>query len=135
MRVRVSAEVRPSEDEGKVKRAILNLFPLLELRLEGGMVVGESQDVASIQKFRQTLRVLAILDTARAVLKRGVEGSKTKFLLNKQAAFMGKISFTDGESPLGPIVVEIEAPDLERLIDFISPRTKDGKPIEEIQYP
>ncbi|MFN4133311.1 MAG: RNA-binding domain-containing protein [Candidatus Hadarchaeales archaeon] len=135
MRIRVSADVKPTEDEGKVKKAILNLFPLLELRREGSTIVGESQELSSIQRFRQMLRVLAILDAARAILRRGVEGTKTKFLLNRQAAFVGKLSFTDGESPLGPIVVEIEAKDIDRLIDYIAPKTKDGKPIEEVQYP
>jgi predicted RNA binding protein with dsRBD fold (UPF0201 family) len=57
-----------------------------------------------------------------------------QFMLNKQVAAVGKVSFTTGESPLGPIVVTIETPDIERLIDYLAPRTRDGKPIEEIRY-
>jgi hypothetical protein len=76
-----------------------------------------------------------ILDAARSVMFAGKRENKVRFMLNKQAAFVGKISFTDGESPLGPIVVVLEAPDIGRLIDYLAPRTKDGKPIREITYP
>jgi predicted RNA binding protein with dsRBD fold (UPF0201 family) len=55
-------------------------------------------------------------------------------MLNKQVATVSKVSFTDDESPLGPIIVTIEALDIERLIDYLAPRTRDGKPIEEIRY-
>jgi len=44
------------------------------------------------------------------------------------------VSFTEGESPLGPIVVTLEAPDAEHLIDYLAPRTVDGRPIKEIRY-
>lgn len=135
MKLRVSAEIRVTEDEEKVRRAILNIFPLLELSSDGKKLLGESGDVASLQRFRQLLRMQAILDAARAVITRGRKGAKAEFWINKQAAFVGKLSFTDGESPLGPIIVELEAEDIERLIDYIAPRTRGGRPVEEISYP
>lgn len=135
MKLRVSAEIRVTEDEDKVRRAILNIFPLLELSSDGKKLLGESGDVASLQRFRQLLRMQAILDAARAVITRGRKGAKAEFWINKQAAFVGKLSFTDGESPLGPIIVELEAEDIERLIDYIAPRTRGGRPVEEISYP
>lgn len=135
MKLRVSAEIRVTEDEEKVRRAILNIFPLLGLSSDGKKLLGESGDVASLQRFRQLLRMQAILDAARAVITRGRKGAKAEFWINKQAAFVGKLSFTDGESPLGPIIVELEAEDIERLIDYIAPRTRGGRPVEEISYP
>jgi hypothetical protein len=135
LRVRVEVEVRPTESEEKVRTAVKNIFPTLELRLMEGRLVGESNEVHTLAKFHQLLRLRMILDAARSVMFAGKSGSAVRFMLNKQAAFVGKLSFTDGESPLGPIVVVLEAPDIERLIDYLAPRTKNGKPVKEITYP
>ncbi len=135
MRLRVWTAVHPSESEEKVKRALRNLFPQLEFAREGDRLLGESSDPSALSRIHQLLRAHQILDTARSVLFRNKTDNRTCFALNKQAAFVGKLSFTDGESPLGPIMVELEAPDLERLIDYLAPRTRDGQPVAEISYP
>jgi hypothetical protein len=135
LKVRVEVEVKPTESEEKVRTAVGNIFPTLELRLIKGKLVGESTEVHTLAKFHQFLRLRMILDAARSVMFAGKRENMVRFMLNKQAAFVGKLSFTDGESPLGPIVVVLEAPDIGRLIDYLAPRTKDGKPIEEITYP
>ncbi len=134
MRLRVEAEVRPTETQEKVEAAIKQIFPTLELTRAGDSVVGESTDVGSLSKFHQRLRQQAILDSARSVMLARRRGGSTQIMLNKQVAFVGKVNFTGGESPLGPIVVTLEAPDLERLIDYLAPRTRDGRPIREITY-
>jgi len=74
------------------------------------------------------------LDSARSVMQRGKHGNVVRFMLNKQVATVGKVSFTEGESPLGPIVVTLEASDIERLMDYLAPRTREGRPIREIKY-
>jgi predicted RNA binding protein with dsRBD fold (UPF0201 family) len=132
--VRVEAEVRPTEAREKVKAAVWKIFPTLELGESGDYIVGESADVASLSRLHQLLRQQMILDSARAVMTSGRREGMTKFMLNKQVAFLGKVSFTDGESPLGPIVVTLEAPDIDRLIDYLAPRTEGGKPTREITY-
>ncbi|MDI6883886.1 MAG: RNA-binding domain-containing protein [Hadesarchaea archaeon] len=134
MRLRVEAEVRPTEAQEKVEAAIRKIFPTLELVRVGNSVVGESTDVGSLSRLHQLLRQQAILDSARSVMLAGKRGGSTQIMLNKQVAFVGKVNFTDGESPLGPIVATLEAPDLERLIDYLAPRTREGKPIHEITY-
>ncbi|MCS7131181.1 MAG: hypothetical protein NZ934_00395 [Hadesarchaea archaeon] len=134
MRLRVEAEVRPTEDPAKVERAVKNIFPTLELSLTENIISGESREVEALDRLRQLLRSQAILDSARSVMRRGMQGGVVRFMLNKQAAAVGKVSFTDGESPLGPITVVIEARDTERLIDYLAPRTANGKPIKEIEY-
>jgi predicted RNA binding protein with dsRBD fold (UPF0201 family) len=134
MRLKVEAEVRPTEAKEKVEAAIKKIFPTLELRQEGQFLAGEATDVSALSRVHQLLRTQAILDTARSVMLKGKDGGAVKFMLNKQAAFVGRVSFTEGESPLGPIVVTLEAPDTEKLIDYLVPRTHDGKPIKEITY-
>ena len=114
--------MRPSEDEQKVKRAMLNLFPDLLLRREGARLVGTSGSVA---KFGDLLRRQRIRDAARGRLLHGKRGeSATVFFLNKQAAFMERVSFSDREAPLGDIKVRLEDDRLERVIDMIAPDTR-----------
>ena len=134
MRLRVEAEVRPTEAREKVEAAVKKIFPTLELKQAGDSIVGESADVGSLSKLYQLLRQQMILDSARSAMRAGKREGTTQFMLNKQVAFVGRVSFTNGESPLGPIVVTLEAPDIDRLIDHLAPRTQEGRPIREITY-
>lgn len=134
MKLKVEAEVRPTEVREKVEAALKKIFPTLELRQEGSFLVGEATEVSALSRLHQLLRLQAILDSARAVMRAGMEGNHISFMLNKQAAFVGRVSFTGEESPLGPIAVFLEARDIERLIDYLAPRTREGKPIQEISY-
>ena len=134
MRLRIEARVKPTEAAEKVEAAVKKIFPTLELSQTENSLVGESTRVEELARLHQLLRQQAILDSARAAMRRGRQAEAVQFMLNKQAAFVGRVSFTAGESPLGPIVVTLEAPDIERLIDYLAPRTREGKPIKEIEY-
>lgn len=134
MRLRVEAEVKSTEAREKVEAAIKRIFPTLELSLVGSSLVGESSSVESLDRLHQLLRQQAIRDSARSVMLRSRRDNIVRFMLNRQVAFVGKVSFTGGESPLGPIIVTLEAPDIERLIDYLAPRTREGKPVREIRY-
>lgn len=134
MRLRVEAKIKPTEDRGKLEIAVKKIFPTLQLEQVGESIIGESTDVNSLSRLHQLFRQQAILDSARSVLLARKRGETTQFMINKQVAFVGKVSFTDGESPLGPIVVTLEAPDIDRLIDYLAPRTLDGRPIREVGY-
>jgi predicted RNA binding protein with dsRBD fold (UPF0201 family) len=118
----------------KVEGAIKRIFPTLQLNRVGNYLIGEMSDVRALDRLHQLLRLQAILDSARKVMRAGKRDNLVRFMLNKQVATVSKVSFTGDESPLGPIVVAIEALDIERLIDYLAPRTRDGKPVEEIRY-
>ena len=134
MKLRVEAEVKPTEAREKVEAAVKKIFPTLELSLAENLLFGESSRAEELDRLHQLLRQQAIRDSARGTMLRGRRGNIVRFMLNKQAAFVGKVSFTDGESPLGPIVVTLEAPEVERLIDYLAPRTREGRPIRDIKY-
>jgi len=134
LRLLVEVEVKPTEDKEKVEAAVKKIFPTLELSQNENSLVGKSVRAESLDRLHQLLRGQAIRDSARSVMLRGRRGNLVQFMLNKQVAFVGKVSFTGGESPLGPIVVTLEAPDIERLIDYLAPRTREEKPIREIRY-
>jgi len=120
--------VKPTEAREKVEAAIKRIFPALELSAVGNSLVGESAQVESLDQLHQLLRQQAIRDSARSAMFQGKRGNAVQFMLNRQAAFVGKVSFSGGESPLGPIVVTLEAPDIERLIDYLAPSTRESSP-------
>lgn len=133
MKLRVEAELRPTESREKVEAAVRKIFPSLALELIGRSLVGEATEVEAISRLHQLLRQQGILDAARAVMISNKKDNSTRLLLNKQVAFVGRVGFTDGDSPLGPIVVTLEAQNLEALIDYLAPRTHEGKPIHELK--
>jgi len=134
VRLRIEAEVKQTEAREKIEAAIKQIFPTLELSLIGSSLVGESTRMESLDRLHELLRQQAIRDSARSVMLRSRRGNVVRFMLNRQVAFVGKVSFTGGESPLGPIVVTLEVPDIERLVDYLAPHTREGMPIREIRY-
>ncbi|MDT7894796.1 MAG: RNA-binding domain-containing protein [Desulfurococcales archaeon] len=131
MRVRVEAEVRPTEDIEKVRKALSNLFNLESYRVtEVGtykVIIGESSSIASLLKIREIIVRERIADTVRRILSRGAVDKYLSFKINKQAAYAGKLSFVeeDRESSMGPINVFIETSDVKRLIDWLAPNTPE----------
>ena len=123
--VRISCPVNPSEDEEKVRAAVLSIFPDAELTLDNGRLEGE----ATLDKFSRIIRKQKILDATRAVLIMNTRGNTTRMSLNKQVATVGKVSFSDKRPVLGAIDVTIEDENLIGLIDKVSPITVDGEEV------
>ena len=129
-RVRVEAEVRPTEDPKKVLSALKKLFNMdfeLVERGEGwASWVGESEGLEALLPLKSAIRAKRVDDTFYYYLKRLSKGSRELlvFKLNKQAAFVGVPSFAeeDIESPMGAITVEIEAPDVREVIAWLTGR-------------
>ncbi|MCC6004469.1 MAG: hypothetical protein LM590_09030 [Thermofilum sp.] len=143
MKILVRAVLNATESFEKVLESILNIF---DFEKQECRVVAEHEkeyveciahSTRPLLKFRHLLRQQRILDAARSCIERGLESAHTTFLLNKQAAFMGKISFCSyetGESPMGPITVAIDLQTCnpEVFMNWLSPRTVSGKPVDEI---
>jgi len=121
--VTASAELYPTEDRDRVVQALLNIFPGEISETDGALTV-HSNDLS---RFKETIRKHRILDSTRAVMLRGIDEGRIIFQLNKQAAYVDKISFVEGKAPLGPITVTIVAPEPEALIDDVAPRTVNGE--------
>jgi len=140
--VEVRVEVRPTESEEKVKRAVENLLSVTWIGEEKvGLIKflqGLGAGAASLRKLHAALRRQRILDAARNYMLRGVGVDYIRFYLNKQAAYAGVVSFCSyeyGESPLGAITVVIRTSDPQKLIDWLAPRTVEGKPVSEVEPP
>jgi len=127
--VRVEVEVNPTEDADKVRVAVQKVLGNINLELieegEYRRLTGRAEGLEALARFYDLLRRERILDAARKVLFKGVQGKKIVFYLNKQVAYVGHVSFSQpyGESPLGPIRVEIQCDDPQSLIDWLTPKT------------
>ena len=130
----------PTESVEKVKTALLNMVNvdaenvLLEETDDHSEIIASGEGQNSLKKLLMLFRERRILGAARRKLRRGIRGNnRIYFYLNKQAAFVGNVSFVDeftNESPLGPIEIEIDTNNPEKLIDWLTPRTRKGKIIE-----
>jgi len=128
VKVRLVADVNPTEDTGKVQNAILNLVgvgAVVENRVEAGRLtlVCEGEGLENLRRLRSVLESQRIRDASRMVFDRSVRGDRITVAFNRQAALAGKVSFSEspGDSALGPIWVEIETDDPYELIDWLAP--------------
>lgn len=122
---KIYCPVYPSEDSEKVKAAILRIFPDAVLEETQSGLSGE----AGLETFFKLIRKQKILDSARAMLFKGIRGDRTTVHLNKQVATVGKISFTEARTILGTLEVTVESDDIEAFIDIMAPETVDGMEI------
>ncbi len=121
--ITISCPVNPSEDPEKVRSAILNIFPDAELEQDERGFKGTAP---GLDRFYNLIRKQLILDATRGVLMTAIRGNRTRMLLNKQVATVGKISFADRNPVLGAIEVFVEDDDIEAYVDRLAPVTVDG---------
>lgn len=123
---KITAQVKlfPTEDKEKVRQSLLAIFPDSDIEeSESGL----KATTASGDRLRQIILDSHIRDSARSVMFRGKDGNAIRFRLNKQAAFMGKVSFLEGGAALGGIDVTVEDEDLDGTIDFLAESTVEGR--------
>jgi predicted RNA binding protein with dsRBD fold (UPF0201 family) len=112
---------KPTENADNVMRSMLNIFPDLQIQKSGEELVGGTE---SLENLGELLEKHKIRSAARKIFRRSVDGDKLVFRLNKQVAFVGKVSFAE-RSPLGDIEVIVEDEDLDGLIDQLAPRLRE----------
>ncbi|MDR0309293.1 MAG: hypothetical protein LBH88_00840 [Candidatus Methanoplasma sp.] len=123
--VRISCRVFPSEDKEKVRKAVLNIFPDASLEETDRGFEGE----AGTDRFCDLIRKQKILDSTRSMMFKGIRGGTITLHMNKQVAFVGKVSFTEPKTILGTLQMSIDSEDPESVIDRIAPRTVDGEEV------
>ncbi len=134
----MSALVYPTEDEGKVIKAMQTIIPFREEDVEvyGDVikeVVVRKEGYESLIKLRSSFRNNRVLDTARSLLITSKGRLKT-LLFHKQAAYIGKVRLCDDDSmsPLGVIRLKIRYEgDPFVLADWLTPRTEKGRIVGE----
>jgi len=125
----IEAEVNPTEDIEKVRKAVENIFGNVEFEVKpekrGSTLFGKAKGLDGLTKIQNLLRRERIRDAARGALFEGLSEKSIIFYLNKQVAYVSHISFSrpEAESPLGPIKVQIQCDNPRELIDWMASKT------------
>lgn len=135
MRITAKIEIRLTEDENKVFKALYNVFTPEKIDTieeeTRKIIIAYSNDINSLQKLKELIKKSYILDAARKVIRSTPQFKQgiITFYLNKQAAYMGKVSFSapEKESALGPIEITVETDDPYEFLDWIAPKSKEAQ--------
>ncbi|MHA2369327.1 MAG: RNA-binding domain-containing protein [Candidatus Hodarchaeales archaeon] len=122
--LQVDAQIHPTEIEERVTAAITNIFPDIELQVRTDWISSKTENWDDLLYFSELLEKQRVLDAARRMVLDHLSGNTTRFLLNKQAAYVGKINFceTEEESPMGPLFVVLSSEQINELLDRIVPK-------------
>ena len=124
--IHVEAEINPTETEQKVREAVENMFGPMNTQIRplrrGSLLQADTSSQEPLTKFYNLLSREHIRAAARTVLTSGMERNRISFCLNKQVAYAGHVSFSHeaGESPLGPIKVEIRTENPREIVDYLT---------------
>ncbi|HNV94473.1 MAG: hypothetical protein APG08_00953 [Candidatus Methanofastidiosum methylothiophilum] len=121
-KLKVYADVKNTEDPEKVKISITNIFPDINIEENKEVIIGYSEDESVLSRFIELIYSDAIRDSVNMILKEGTQELKISFLMNKQAAFAGRVNLSK-LSPLGSIKVKIYVDNPYEFIDKIAPKT------------
>ena len=121
-KIEMVCPVNLSEDPDKVIQAISNIFPHSNIKNENFSIKAQSNELRSLEKIYESIISTQSQKSYTRNLENNLEGNSTWFFLNKQAAFVDQVAICDeaDESPLGPIKVVLNSPNIDGIIDWIS---------------
>ena len=131
--VHIEVIINPTEDLEKVKLAVENIFGAVNFKVDsrtwGQLLTAEIQRIEGLTKLYDLLNREQIHTAARKIFLSGMNEKSVKFYLNKQVAYAGHISFCQqtGESPLGPIKVQIRSNNPREVIEWLTPQISRRK--------
>ena len=120
--IQIFCQINPSEDPEKVKLAVNNIFPDIELEISETQIVGKTNNYSVLSQISKSIHEKNIKNTYQRILKNNNDGDSTWFYLNKQAAFVNTVALCSeaNESSLGPIKVVLRSNDIEQVIESIT---------------
>ncbi len=120
--IQIFCQINPSEDPEKVKLAVNNIFPDMELEVSETQIVGKTNNFSVLSPISKSIHEKNIKNTYQRILKNNNDGDSTWFYLNKQAAFVNSVALCSeaNESSLGPIKVVLRSNDIEQVIESIT---------------
>ena len=121
--IEVEAIVNPTESLEKVEAAVKNVMGDIHLtnvsRGDGTLLKGYLNGIESLHFLKTLLKKMRIRDAARAFFERASKGNILTFGFNRQAAYVGRVSFyRQREAALGPIQITIRG-DIDQIIEYL----------------
>ena len=120
--IQIFCEINPSEDPEKVKLAVNNIFPDIELETSETEISGKTNNFSVLSQISKSIHEKNTKNTYQRILKNNNDGESTWFYLNKQAAFVNTVALCSeaNESSLGPIKVILRSNDIKQVIESIT---------------
>ena len=114
--------INPSEDPSKVKQAVSNVLPDMEIQVDDTSLKASSQNLESLSNIYETIHSHRSQRAYRRFMKKNLRENTTWFYLNKQAALADSVVLCDeaDESPLGPIKIILTSNAIEEIIDWLA---------------
>ncbi len=114
--------INPSEDPSKVKQAVSNVLPNVEIQVDSTSLKASSQNLESLSNIYETIHSHRSQRAYRRFMKKNLRENTTWFYLNKQAALADSVVLCDeaDESPLGPIKIILTSNAIEEIIDWLA---------------
>ncbi len=120
--VEIVAPIACTESEEKVIRSVSNIFPGVDLRRDGEAIAGFASTLSVLERLRMQVRARRIRASARAVILKGVKSGSLTFYIDKQAAYMGRVSFWDpSEKHMpSPIMVRVRTENPMDVVEWLT---------------
>jgi len=120
-KIRVTCQIYPSEDSQKINQSLNNIFENSKIQSKEKSALITSDYLETLEKIYEVIHSRKSQKTYRRILDKNLVGDSTWFYLNKQAAFVKTITLCTEEeqSPLGPIKIEIQSKNIEKIIDWL----------------
>ena len=120
--IQIFCSVNSSEDPDKVKTAVNNIFPDVELETSDTEISGTTNNFSVLSQISKSIHEKNVKNTYQRILKKNNDGESTWFYLNKQAAFVNTVALCSeaNESSLGPIKIILRSNNIEQVIDSVT---------------
>ena len=120
--IQIFCSINPSEDPDKVKTAVNNIFPDVELETSDTEISGKTNNFSVLSQISKSIHEKNVKNTYQHILKKNNDGESTWFYLNKQAAFVNTVALCSeaNESSLGPIKIILRSNNIEQVIDSVT---------------
>ena len=120
--IQIFCSINPSEDPEKIKTAINNIFPDVELEISDTEISGKTNNFSVLSQISKSIHEKNVKNTYQRILKKNNDGESTWFYLNKQAAFVNTVALCSeaNESSLGPIKIILRSNNIEQVIDSVT---------------
>jgi predicted RNA binding protein with dsRBD fold (UPF0201 family) len=124
VRIILHATISPTEDPEKVLAAARNVLGdcAYRVEMEEGSITLRSEEKSCLLKIHDQLRDRQVRAAANRLLLRMIDGRRVVMLINRQAATAGVVALCTSatESPLGPLVVEVECDRPEAVVEWLT---------------